>query len=757
MLTTATNPESGVTQYVYDANGNLLEKRDQRGGAPALAVCYGTVSGTGASATCDDQGYEVLNRPLRKSYLDGSAAGTFATVTYTYDSHLLPCPSGVSYPVLRLTAVSNAVSTSTNDCFDPLGRITQSTQTTAGGPNSPYLFTYQYNLAGEQTQIKYPSGRIVTTGYDNAARALTLMSASGTNYVTSVTYAPHGAATQMALKNGALIEQNCFNSRLQPEIIRQRTGAPADCGANPDANDLLHLKYVYGVSTDRNNGDIASQTITRGAHAFQQAYTYDTVGRLASAAETAAWSQTYGYDAFGNQWVANGSGFAQGSAPTLFTAGGVGSYDQSNHLTIQSAAYDGVGNQKAIGGYQYVYDGENRMVASALNAPVAYLYDGSGNRVAKVDCATGTPQCTPATGATTTWYIYDAAGQLAAEYDGSPAAAPCTTCYLMEDHLGSTRMMSDGAAIADLHDYLPFGEEIAAGIGGRDGTWGGGEPKLKLTGKLRDDVAESGLDYFGARYFSGAQGRFTSPDEPLGDQYPEDPQSWNLYSYVRNNPLRNTDPTGRDCVTTSNQTETSVSVSVAAGGTEKGCTQSGGAWVAGTVDMKSLTFNGSSIGYSYTPYDTNSLTGGGTIPLGNGPSDALSPSAQEFYNQMSARRESSNHIIAEFGIAQATFAGLYAGTYAGPAVAAWLASGGAAASIRFGQTANQVYHAFRHVQEAGVEIQAAKDAITNDILSKGALPPGLTTGTVNVAGKLLTYNAYKLADGTINVGRVTVK
>ena len=270
------------------------------------------------------------------------------------------------------------------------------------------------------------------------------------------------------------------------------------------------------------------------------------MGRLASAAETAAWSQTYGYDAFGNQWVADGSGFAQGSAPTLFTAGGAGSYDQSNHLTIQSAAYDGVGNQKAIGGYQYVYDGENRMVQSLLNAPVAYLYDGSGNRVAKVDCATGTPQCTPATGVTTTWYIYDAAGQLAAEYDGSPAALTCTTCYLMDDHLGSTRMMSDGAAITDLHDYLPFGEEIAAGIGSRDGTWGGAEPKLKFTGKLRDDVAESGLDYFGARYFSSAQGRFTSPDAPLVGQNPSNPQSWNLYSYGLNNPLRYNDPTGHD-------------------------------------------------------------------------------------------------------------------------------------------------------------------------------------------------------------------
>lgn len=56
-----------------------------------------------------------------------------------------------------------------------------------------------------------------------------------------------------------------------------------------------------------------------------------------------------------------------------------------------------------------------------------------------------------------------------------------------------------------------------------------------------------GLDYFGARYFSGAQGRFTSPDVPFADQNVEDPQSWNLYHYVRNNPLRYTDPTGRAC------------------------------------------------------------------------------------------------------------------------------------------------------------------------------------------------------------------
>lgn len=65
---------------------------------------------------------------------------------------------------------------------------------------------------------------------------------------------------------------------------------------------------------------------------------------------------------------------------------------------------------------------------------------------------------------------------------------------------------------------------------------------IGFTGKERD--AESGLDYFGARYFSGAHGRFTSPDSPFADQKPEDPQSWNLYAYVRNNPLKFVDTDG---------------------------------------------------------------------------------------------------------------------------------------------------------------------------------------------------------------------
>ena len=69
----------------------------------------------------------------------------------------------------------------------------------------------------------------------------------------------------------------------------------------------------------------------------------------------------------------------------------------------------------------------------------------------------------------------------------------------------------------------------------------------RSSGKERD--AETGLDYFGARYYSGAQGRFITPDwsaKPQAVPYArfEDPQTLNLYAYVRNNPLSRIDPDG---------------------------------------------------------------------------------------------------------------------------------------------------------------------------------------------------------------------
>lgn len=76
------------------------------------------------------------------------------------------------------------------------------------------------------------------------------------------------------------------------------------------------------------------------------------------------------------------------------------------------------------------------------------------------------------------------------------------------------------------------------GYGGYDGV------RQQFTSKERDN--ETGLDYFGARYYSSTQGRFTSVDPENAGANPSDPQSWNGYAYARNNPLVYTDPEGRD-------------------------------------------------------------------------------------------------------------------------------------------------------------------------------------------------------------------
>ena len=121
--------------------------------------------------------------------------------------------------------------------------------------------------------------------------------------------------------------------------------------------------------------------------------------------------------------------------------------------------------------------------------------------------------------------------------------------WLVADHLGTPRMIIDQTgtlANVKRHDYLPFGEELFAGAGGRStglGYSGGDGLRQQFTSKERD--IEIGLDYFEARYYSSTQGRFTSVDPENAGADESDPQSWNGYAYARNNPVLYTDPDGQ--------------------------------------------------------------------------------------------------------------------------------------------------------------------------------------------------------------------
>jgi RHS repeat-associated protein len=220
-------------------------------------------------------------------------------------------------------------------------------------------------------------------------------------------------------------------------------------------------------------------------------------------------------------------------------------YNTRNQLA--GKPYDSAGNGSPVDGRSYQYDVENRIVSisgGTAETAESFTYDGDGRRVKRV-----------LNGVTTT-YVYDAFGQMAQEYGGTPG--PAGRSYLFADHLGSTRMRVDGNGVAQgWWDYLPYGEEITGDRGNRSGAagwaYGGAEPSMMFTGQTRDRLADgntSGLDYFGARYMSPGQGRWTSPDviNLTSARLINPSNTLNKYEYAGNNPFKYVDPDGRDLV-----------------------------------------------------------------------------------------------------------------------------------------------------------------------------------------------------------------
>jgi RHS repeat-associated protein len=121
--------------------------------------------------------------------------------------------------------------------------------------------------------------------------------------------------------------------------------------------------------------------------------------------------------------------------------------------------------------------------------------------------------------------------------------------WLISDQLGTPRMVLDQTG--DLsntkrHDYLPFGEELIAPIGGRTTAQGYAGDGVRQQFTLKERDIETGLDYFINRYYSSTQGRFTSPDPLQSSGRVTEPQSWNRYNYCSNNPPNIIDPDGLD-------------------------------------------------------------------------------------------------------------------------------------------------------------------------------------------------------------------
>ncbi|MFN8007240.1 MAG: RHS repeat-associated core domain-containing protein [Terriglobia bacterium] len=538
-LLTATNPESGTVSYTYDNDGNLQTRTDARGNVTTHV-------------------YDGIHRINSKSYSIVAPTATTQNVSYTYDNLATNCNSKG-----RLTLVDNTDSKTNIQCYDAMGRVTQGNQVTkAGSPLTDYTYpftNYIYNSAGMMTSETLPSGKVIGTSIDTAGRVAGVyktgayyVGAVETDATNRILYAPQGAIAQMRLGTG-LWDQTRFNKRLQPTqmgVGQTTTGLDTDL-TTTYANRLL-LGNCYsnvdpncsGAGTANNNGNVLRQKIQATSLSLTQVFAYDPLNRLDSASESGGgtpWAQDYDYGRFGNRAVVGPTDYIPAPALTPIS---IAAYNgNTNKRNSVGYAYDASGNMITEATTRTMtYDAENRMVTfNGGSGTTTYTYDGDGRRVKKVD-----------NGNVNSIYVYDALRRMAAEYSSAAFSGPGGTSYISGDHLGNTRLViNPDYSVKGRHDYLPFGEEIGTGYGSRGSIFGYGgiDIRQKFTSKERD--SESNLDFFLARYFSGPQGRFMTPDwsvKPQPVPYADltNPQTLNLYSYVINNPLNRTDPLGHD-------------------------------------------------------------------------------------------------------------------------------------------------------------------------------------------------------------------
>jgi RHS repeat-associated protein len=299
-----------------------------------------------------------------------------------------------------------------------------------------------------------------------------------------------------------------------------------------------------------------------GADTFR----YDHAQRLKTAV-VGGTTITYTYDEFGNQTGRTIGTEIVGSAVTA-----------NNHL--QYAQYDKAGNQLSqLGSAQaYHYDALNMLINRRdEGSEWRYLYTADDERI-------GT-QVGGEVGQEWTWTIRDFSGKVLSTYtsfgssEGLPHQLPwewrenhhyrdgvidsgikreevvrqfSQSRYYHVDHLGTPRLITNGAGLRIAnHDYHPFGKEQTRFTQETADWLYTDVERVKFTGHERDfrQTMDSGgheyLDYMHARYYNPMVGRFLSVD-PGKDWDPAQPQSWNMYSYVRNNPINATDPDGRN-------------------------------------------------------------------------------------------------------------------------------------------------------------------------------------------------------------------
>ncbi|MBI4914332.1 MAG: RHS repeat-associated core domain-containing protein [Acidobacteria bacterium] len=420
------------------------------------------------------------------------------------------------------------------------GRI--QTKTTRAGlvaAGDPFTLTqaFTWTPLGQVDTLTYPQlsgstpppdpapGRTITNNYANGA--LTRVSQGATAYASSISYHPNRMVDTVVHGN------NVFDVFGKDPNDMAR---PASIAAKLNGSTVLWQTDTYAFD--------GSGNIKSGPGAFR----YDLASRLVDGA-VGSTTQCAMYDAFGNITAIANATYPASCAPSAI------SVDSATNRLLSPSLYDAAGRMTRWGppSLQFDYawyptDQMRQMTGSGRST--LYAYTANGERLAWTDSSEGGVHYT----------LRDLGGKPIREYYENQGTWKWYGDYVWReglllakvhatgvshahlDHLGSTRRFTDAAGNlipALSRDYLPFGQ-IAGSIDTNE--------RIAFTGHERDFREPTGstddLDYMHARYYNLNLGRFLSPDPVRGDA--RSPQSFNLYAYVRNNPVNLFDPFGLD-------------------------------------------------------------------------------------------------------------------------------------------------------------------------------------------------------------------
>lgn len=239
-------PESGETNYRYDANGNLTQKKDARNKAV-------------------DYEYDALNRVSKKSL-----SGRAAAYAFSYDDSTRTNAKG------RLSALSNGAGYQAKFDYDEVGRTKSTTYclpSQVGLCNQSV--TAEYDLVGNLTQLKYPDGRTLKQTFDPSNRLSSVVydswngQAVGTSYISGLTYAPTGQTLTAVFGNGVQRSQ-VFNNIFASTALEFKKGSQS----------LWSKQFLWDGS-----GTLLLKATDMLDNSHTRSFGYDQVDRLISASD----------------------------------------------------------------------------------------------------------------------------------------------------------------------------------------------------------------------------------------------------------------------------------------------------------------------------------------------------------------------------------------------------------------------------------------------------------------------------------------